>query len=78
MGCLEWEWHGASSTQGTELSRLVPPPWIHGCAQVFVYFGRMRESLLGLRSVGENTSSNETVGRFKAEGTRSWRRNSWH
>lgn len=75
MGCLEWEWHGASSTQGTELSWLVPPPWVHGCTQVFVYFGQIRESLLGLQSVWEDTFPNDAVGRFNFHwGSVIWRR----
>lgn len=55
MGCLEWEWRRASSTQGTELSRLVAPPRVHGCTRVFVYFGQVGESLLTLHSVWEDT-----------------------
>lgn len=72
MGCLEWEGHQASCPQGAQLSRLVPPPWVHGCTPVFVYFGQMRESLLRLQSVWEDTFPSDAVEGTKAEGT-SWR-----
>lgn len=78
MGCLEWEWHRASSAQGTELSWLVPPPWVHGCIQVFVYFGQMRESLLSvsekilfLMMLWEDLKQKEQVGGETA-GTGDW------